>query len=172
MADPQTVFLNLGPIAVGMTMAYGPVLVLIGLRRRLGALKAASALVIWGTLIPSFEHAAFAISGSRQVGGLPGVGLHARYHFFMAGVFTLVAGLMLILIAATLLRQGTRAGWIAVLLALLLGGGFELSGAAGTLFHGFPPSWAMGLVIYAYPLAWGSALVISYRSVFRKQSRQ
>ncbi len=147
-------------------MAYGPVIALILIRKRLGALRTATALVLWGVLIPTFEHASFAISGSRAMAAVPGVGLHDRYHFFMAGVFTIVAGIMIAIVAATQLRQGQRTGWYAVLAALLIGGGFESSGAAGTLFHGFPPSWATGLVIYAYPLAWASALVIAYRPVF------
>ncbi len=148
-------------------MAYGPVIALILARKRLGALSSATALVLWGTIIPTFEHASFAISGSRSMAAVRGVGLHDRYHFYMAGVFTIVSGIMIAILAVALLRQGQKTGWYAVLAALLIGGGFELSGAAGTLFHGFPPSWVMGLVIYAYPLAWASALVIAYRPVFR-----
>jgi hypothetical protein len=89
-----------------------------------------------------------------------------RYHFFMAGVFTIVAGIMIVVIAISQLRQGKCTGWYTLLVALLVGGSLELSGAAGTLFHGFPPSWAMGLVIYAYPLAWTSALIIAYKPIF------
>lgn len=170
MQDDLLSLLNLTVVAIGVAMAYGPVFALILARKRLGALDAAVALVIWGAVIPIFEHASFAISGSREIAAVPGVGLHSRYHFFMAGVFTLVAGIMIAIIAASQLRQGRRTGWFAILIALLIGGGFELSGAAGTLFHGFPPSWAMGLVIYAYPLAWGSALAISYRHVFNGRS--
>ncbi len=155
-------------VTLGMMAAYGPVIALILARKRLGALSAAMALVLWGAFIPIAEHAGFAISESRELAAVPGVGVHARYHFFMAGAFTLVAGIMIAIVALTLLRQGQRSGWYATLMALLVGGGFELSGAAGTLFHGFPPSWALGLVIYAYPLAWASALVIAYRPVFRQ----
>lgn len=166
MTDDQLFPLNLIAVTFGIVIAYGPVIALILGRKRLGSLKAAVALVIWGAFFPTLEHASFAISGSREIATVPGVDLHTRYHFFMAGVFTLVAGIMIVIAAATQLRQGKRTGWFAVLIALLIGGGFELSGAAGTLFHGFPPSWVMGLVIYAYPLAWASALIISYRPVF------
>jgi hypothetical protein len=114
----------------------------------------------------TFEHASFAIYGSRTIASLPGHGLHLHYHFFMAGIFTVVAGTMIMIIATSQLRQGKRMGWYAILAALLIGGGFELSGAGGTLFHGFQTSWAMGMVIYAYPVAWLSALVISYRPIF------
>lgn len=159
--------LELPAVALGMVLAYGPVITLILARKRLGSLRTAVALVIWGAVIPTFEHASFAIRGSREIAGVFGVSLHDRYHFFMAGVFTLVAGIMIAIVAVTQLGQGKRTGWYAILLALLIGGGFELSGAAGTLYHGFPPSWVMGLAIYAYPLAWGAALVISYSSVFK-----
>lgn len=161
--------LEIVAVALGLALAYGPVIALLLARKRLGALRTAMALVIWGTLIPTAEHAGFAIGGSQEIAAVPGVGLHTRYHFFMAGVFTLVAGIMIALVAATQLRQGQRTGWYAILLALLIGGGLELSGAAGTLFHGFPPSWVMGLVIYAYPLAWAGALVIAYRPVFENK---
>ncbi len=149
------------PVALGMAVAYGPILGLILARKALGALNTAPWLVAWGALVPGLEHAAFAMSGSRGLAGHPGVGLHSRYHFYMAGVFSLLAAALMIVIAFTLLREGRREGWFAVLMGLLLGGGFEVSGAAGTLYHGFPPSWAMGLVIYSYPLAWGLALLIS-----------
>ena len=165
MSD-DTLFPEILAVTLGLIMAYGPVIGLILARKRLGALNAAAALVIWGAFIPTFEHASFAISGSWEIAAVPGIGLHSRYHFFMAGVFTLVAGIMIAIVAVTQLRQGQQIGWYAILVALLIGGGLELSGAAGTLFHGFPPSWVMGLVIYANPLAWASALVISYRPIF------
>jgi hypothetical protein len=166
-----SLFLETLAVALGMVMAYGPVIALILARKRLGALKTATALVLWGTLIPILEHASFAIYGSRTIGSVPGHGLHLHYHFFMAGIYTVVAGIMIAIVATTQLRQGKRTGWYAILAALLIGGGFELSGAAGTLFHGFQTSWAMGLTIYAYPLAWASALVISYRPIFENKEK-
>lgn len=157
-------------VALAMIMAYGPVIALIVARKRLGALKTATALVIWGTLTPTFEHASFAIYGSRTIPSLPGHGLHLHYHFFMAGIFTVVAGIMIMIMALTQLRKGKRTGWYAILVALLIGGSFELSGAAGMRFHGFQGP-KMGLGIYAYILAWASALVISYRAVFEDKQK-
>lgn len=157
-------------IALGIAMAYGPILGLVLARKALGPLNTAAWLVAWGALVPGLEHAAFATSGSRDLAGLQGVGLHSRYHFYMAGIFSLVAAGLIIFVAFTLLREGRPEGWFAVLFALLLGGGFEVSGAAGTLYHGFPPSWAMGLVIYSYPLAWGIALLMSRQYVFTDNS--
>jgi len=81
-----------------------------------------------------------------------------------------VAGIMIMIIAASQLRQGKRTGWCAILLALLIGGGFELTGAVGIRFHGLQGP-AMGLGIYAYLLAWASALVISYWSVFENKGK-
>ncbi len=148
-----------------MTLAYGPIVALILSRKRLGPLNTAVALVIWGALIPTFEHGSFAIYGSRTIPVVPDHGLHLHYHFFMAGVFTVVAGIMIVIMAVTQLRQGTRIGWYTILTALLIGGSFELSGAAGIRFHGFQGP-ATGLSIYAYLLAWASALIITYRQVF------
>lgn len=161
---------NLMIVALGMTMAYGPVIALILARKRLGALKTATALIIWGALTPTFEHTSFAIYGSQIIPSVPDHGLHLHYHFFMAGVFTVVAGIMIMIMTASQLRLGKRTGWCAILVALLIGGSFELSGAAGMRFHGFQGP-AVGLMIYAYLLAWASALVISYRPVFENKEK-
>ena len=157
-SEPTLIFTTLA-----LAIFYGPVIALILARNRLGVLRTAAMLVIWGAIIPILEHANWAIGGSQK--GIADV--HIRYHIFMAGIFTIVAGIMIAIVAATQLRQGKRMGWVAILVALLVGGGFELSGAAGMLYHGFPPTWALGLGIYAYPLAWASALAISYWPVFR-----
>jgi hypothetical protein len=156
-SEPTIIFTILA-----LTLFYGPVITLLLARNRLGVLRTATLLVLWGALIPTVEHANFAIGGSQR--GIADV--HIRYHIFMAGIFTIVASIMIAIVAATQLRQGKRTGWYAILVALLIGGGFELSGAPGMLYHGFPPTWALGLAIYAYPLAWANALVISYRAVF------
>lgn len=170
MPDDLFALQHLTLAAFGIVVAYGPVVALILARKAMGALNAAAWLVVWGAVIPGFEHANFAISESRALVGASAASLHMRYHFFMAGIFTAVGAGLLALIAFTLLREGRRAGWYGVLFALLLGGGFELTGAAGTLYHGFPPSWPVGLVIYAYLLAWSSALVIGYKPIFVGES--
>lgn len=157
--------------ALGVAMAYGPVIILIFVRRSIGQLNAAAALVIWGAIIVAAEHAGFATSESLEIAGLPGASAHMRYHFFMAGIFTLVGAILIGVIAVSQLVKGERTAWLAILVALLIGGGFEVSGGAGTLFHGFPPSWPVGLAIYAYPLAWGSALAISYRRIFSRATQ-
>lgn len=168
--DVDSLF-NLINVALGIAVAYCPVIGLILIRKRLGALKTAVFLVLWGALIPTLEHAGFAMSGSRLRAFLPGIDIHTHYHFFMAAAFTIVAGVLIAFTAVTQLGRGQKEGWYAILMALVIGGGFELTGAFGMFYHGFPPSWALGLVIYAYPLAWASALIIAYNPVFKKQEK-
>jgi hypothetical protein len=75
------------------------------------------------------------------------------------------------------LREGRRAGWYAVLFALLFGGGFEIIAGAFFYSHGFPlyqvftgvPPQGFGWeALYAYFIAWGAALLISYKPIFAK----
>jgi hypothetical protein len=162
---------EIAAVLIGLLLAFVPIAVLLVWRRKLGQLNAAASLVTFGALFIATEHWGFATSESKAIAYLPGVGVHMRYHFYMAGVYALVAAALISLVAWTLLREGRREGWFAVLFALIIGGGFEITGAAGTLFHGFPPSWAVGLVIYAYPLAWATALAISFQPVFKVRQK-
>lgn len=154
--------------ALGVVLTYGPVAALILARRSLGRLHAAAWLVMLGALIVAAEHAGFALAGVLSDELRASLSAHSRYHLFMAAAYTLVGAGMIGVVGHTLLRQGRRSGWWAVLLALVLGGGLEL-GAVLTIFpHGLPPrSIPAGLVLYAYPLAWAAALAISYRPIFR-----
>jgi len=170
-------------LQIGALIGGTIVLVLIGtlvaFRRRLGVLNAASWLVVLGTFVGVGEHAQFAISYSvplitneGQMVLLP----HARFHFFMAGIYTLVGVVLLGIVARTLLREGRRAGWYAVLFALLFGGSFDL--VTGDLWypHGLPLFQSLGGApvtgfgwefLYSYFVAWIAALGISYRPIFR-----
>jgi len=133
-------------IQLGAAIALGVIIVLVAARRRLGALNAASWLVIWGAIIIATEHPLFAIAFSLPLEGiadelrthpmplLP----HARTHFFMAGIYTIVGLVLLGVIARTLLREGRRAGWYAVLFALVLGAGSEIAIGAQWFQHGSP----------------------------------
>lgn len=133
-------------IQLGAAIALGVIIVLVAARRRLGALNAASWLVIWGAIIIATEHPLFAIAFSLPLEGiadelrthpmplLP----HARTHFFMAGIYTIVGLVLLGVIARTLLREGQRAGWYAVLFALVLGAGSEIAIGAQWFQHGSP----------------------------------
>jgi hypothetical protein len=173
-------------IQLGAAIALGVIIVLVAARRRLGALNAASWLVIWGAIIIATEHPLFAIAFSLPLEGiadelrthpmplLP----HARTHFFMAGIYTIVGLVLLGVIARTLLREGRRAGWYAVLFALVLGAGSEIAIGAQWFQHGSPLYALFGEhpigfgweFLYTYFVAWIAALVISYRPIFAKAS--
>ncbi len=85
---------------------------------------------------------------------------HATVHYFMAGVYTAVAGVLVSVIAVTLLRERRLSGWFAILFALLVGGSLELTmnGPSGVLYH--------HIGLYGYVVAWLAALVIAFRPTF------
>ena len=166
-------------IQLGAAIAFGVVIVLVAARRRLGALNAASWLVILGALALATEHPQFAIAFSVGTADelrthpmplLP----HARIHFFMAGVYALIGLVLLATIARTLLREGRRAGWYAILFALLVGGASDLVSGALWFGHGSPLYRLLGgqvlgfgwEFLYIYFIAWIIALVISYQPIF------
>ena len=142
----------------------------------------ASWLVILGALVIVAEHAQYAISltaalkpiDGQQVIYLP----HARLHFFMAGIYTLIGMVLLGVIARTLLKEGRRAGWYALLFALLFGGGSDLVMGGLWFQHGSPLYALLGesvqgfgwQFLYTYFVLWIAALVLSYPAVFRKAS--
>jgi hypothetical protein len=169
-------------IQLGAAIALGVAIVLVRARRRLGALNAASWLVILGALALATEHPQFAISFSVPFTGiaddlrthpmplLP----HAQTHFFMAGVYALIGLVLLSTIARTLLREGRRAGWYAILFALLAGGAADLVTGALWFGHGSPLYRLLGgrvlgfgwEMLYVYFVAWIAALAISYQPIF------
>ena len=89
------------------------------------------------------------------------VGPASTVHYFMAGVYAAIAGVLLSVIALTLLRERRRSGWFAVLFALLVGGSLELvmNGPTGYLYH--------HIGLYGYVVAWLAALVLAYKPTFR-----
>jgi hypothetical protein len=152
--------------------ALAPSLWLILARKRLGALHAASWLVIWGTFLALGEHAGWtmvlAMDGER-------LNPHTRVHFFMAGVYAAIGAILLGVIARTLLREARRVAWFAVLFALVVGGTLEvvMNGPAGLLFqHGFSRTESIpeGMGLFGYPFAWLAALVIARRPIFAGRS--
>ena len=169
-------------IQLGAAIALGVVVVLVHARRRLGALNAASWLVILGALVLASEHPQFALSFSAPFPGIADelrahpmpLMPHARTHFFMAGVYALVGLGLLCIIARTLLREGRRAGWYAVFFALIVGGAADLASGALWFGHGSPLYRLLGgqmlgfgwEFLYVYFVAWIAALVISYQSIF------
>ena len=174
-------------IQLGAAVALGMVIGLIRARRRLGALNVASWLVILGALALATEHPQFALSFSAPFTGiadelrthpmplLP----HAQTHFFMAGVYALIGLVLLATIARTLLREGRRAGWYALLFALIAGGAADLVSGALWFGHGSPLYRLLGgrvlgfgwEFLYVYFVAWIAALVIAYPPIFGRVAK-
>ena len=171
-------------VASAGIVALAIVALLVMARRRWGALNVASWLVIYGAIILMTEHPLFAIAYSVPIPSiadelqrtpmplLP----HARTHFFMAGIYTLVGLGLLCLIARTMLREGRRAGWCAVLFALLLGGLSDLLAGGQWYQHGSPVYSLFGVqpvgfgwqFLNVYFVAWIAALVVSFKPIFAK----
>lgn len=143
-------------VALGVILA--PTFALLLFRRRIGLMNTAAALVIWGALAACGEHASWAmrLAIHERAWSEP----HATVHYFMAGVYAAIAGVLLTVIALTLLREGRRSGWLTLLFVTLVGGGLELviNGPTGYLYH------HVGL--YGYPVAWLAALAIAYTPTF------
>lgn len=155
-------------MAVFAAIALAPILGLTLARKRLGAANAAAWLITYGAWTIAGEHT---LVGLGELAKLPGLPAHARFHFLMGGIYTLVGAVLLGVVAWTLLRTGSRVGWYAILFALVLGGSMELF-AASTIFpHGFrPQSIPLGLFLYAYIPAFACALAICYQPTFRRTS--
>ena len=98
---------------------------------------------------------------------------HARVHFFMAGVYAVVGGVMLGVIARTLLLEGRRAGWYSLLFALLVGGTIEIiANSPKGIQHGLSSTQSLpqGTALFCYLLAWLAALVLAYAPIFRSRA--
>jgi hypothetical protein len=149
---------------------------LLFFRRRLGVLNAASWLVVWGAVILVSEHPQFTLSYAAGVLWPEAAELvlipHARIHFFMSGIYAIIGLVLLVVLARTLLREGRRAGWYALLFAVVAGGGTDLVMGGLWYQHGSPlyfmeaPLGFGWEFLYIYLIAWIAALVISYRAIF------
>ena len=144
--------------AVALAVILAPTLVILALRRRIGRMNAAAALVIWGALAASSEHAMWAMRLAIRERSWSNS--HSTVRYFMAGVYAAVAGVLLSVIALTLLRECRRSGWFALLFALLVGGGLELvmNGPSGRLYN--------HIGLYDYVFSWLAALVVAYKPTF------
>jgi hypothetical protein len=153
------------PQLLVLALAYVPVLILIFARNSIGRLKTAAWLVTWGAMAMVGEHGGIGMALlAEQANRLP---VHARYHFFMASIYTFIGAGVLVLMAHTLLRAGKRAGWFTVFVVFVVGSSFEVFSGITTYAHGLPPdSIPLGLALYVYIIAWGSALAISFQPEF------
>jgi len=169
---------------VAAVVSISVIVALIAFRKRLGTLNAASWLVIWGAVVIAGEHPSFAILYSLGLLSSEGPMIllpHAQVHFFMAGIYALVGLFLLSVIARTLLREGRRVGWFAVLFALIFGGGFELIAGSFLYSHGLPIYEVFTGVttqgfgweyLYTYFVAWAAALALSYRPIFAVRNQR
>jgi len=162
------------PAIVGLLV----VAALIVFRKRLGVLNAASWLVIWGSVVLLGEHPQFTLTyaagviypEAKQLVLIP----HARIHFFMAGIYAIIGLILLGVIARTLLKEGRRAGWYALLFTVVVGGEIDLIMGGLWYQHGSPlyfmerPLGFGWEFFYVYLVAWVAALVLSYKPIFAK----
>lgn len=162
---------------VGGVIALAVILTLVLTRKRVGPLKAASWLMVLGALVIVAEHAQFAISFTITEGQmrlLP----HARLHFFMAGIYTIIGAALPCVIAHTLLKEGRRTGWYTLLFALIGGGGLDLVMGGLWFGHGLPLYQVLGEPVQGfgweflstYFISWIAALAIAYKPMFAKVS--
>jgi hypothetical protein len=167
-------------LQVQMSAIVGMLVVaaLIVFRKRLGVLNAASWLVIWGSVVLCGEHPQFTLAyaagviypETKQLVLIP----HARIHFFMAGIYAIIGLILLGVLARTLLREGRRTGWYALLFVIVVGGGIDLVMGGLWYQHGSPlyfmerPLGFGWEFLYVYLVAWVAALVLSYKPIFAK----
>ena len=160
---------------VAAIVAWFVVAALIVFRQRLGVLNAASWLVIWGS-VAALEHPQWAliIAAGFAEGQQMVFPPHARIHFFMAGIYALIGLIFLGVIARTLLKEGRRIGWYALLFAVVVGGAMDLIMGGLWFQHGSPlyfmerPLGFGWEFFYMYLGAWLTALVLSYKPIFAK----
>ena len=156
-------------VAVVISIALAPVVGLLLVQNKLGVLNTAAWLITWGAVVFSGEHGGFSLTLSKEPMAQLVEDGHASFHFFMAGAYTLVAAVLLVVVAWTMLRKGDRMGWYTILFTLLFGAAFELVARTTIFPHGTPPrSIPAGWLLYSYIVALGSALLISYVPLFRK----
>ncbi len=160
--------------AAKVAVAMAPIVALVVLRRRLGALNAASWLVAYGALGPIAEHAGWTFYYTLGTDmGDPVIwtfSQHGRVHAFMAAVYLVIGVVLFAALAIAMLRQGSRLAWGALLVALVVGGSVEIivNGPVGLLYqHTFPPNGIPGAnLLFVYLFAWTAALLVSRRTIF------
>ncbi len=158
--------------AIGLAI----IIALLAFQRQIGKLRTAALLVTLGTVCGLPEHPGFSILYLQDV-----LGRHARIHFFMAAVYSLIALALIVFIAWEGLLHGRRSAWYAILGVLIVGGGSELMAGRFIYQHGSPIYAPFGIIspsgwgwqyLYLYLIAWPSALVVSFRPIFGKSTKE
>lgn len=170
------------PFAVLITLAI--IIAPLVFQRKIGKLRAAALLVTLGT-VGLLEHPGFSIINVFQIDPLADQGLlippHAKIHFFMAAIYSLIALALILIIAWTGLLHGRRTAWYAILGVFIVGGGAELVAGRFLYQHGSPIYAPFGIsrpmgfgweLLYIYLIAWPSALVVSFRPIFGKSNKE
>jgi hypothetical protein len=97
----------------------------------------------------------------------------------MAGVYSLIAIALILIIAWDGLRHGSRTAWYAILGTLIIGGGSELLAGRFLYQHGSPIYRLFGVTelqgfgwafLYLYIISWIGALIVSFRSIFERNN--
>jgi len=155
------------------------IIALLAFQKQVGKLRTAALLVTLGT-VSLLEHPGFSIIFSLKLGGVVPEAYelvltqHSRLHFFMAGIYTLIAMALILYIVWDGLLHGRRSAWWMLLVVLLAGGGAELVAGAFIFQHGSPIYAPFGIPIrgfgwqflYLYLIAWPCALAVSFRPIF------
>jgi hypothetical protein len=163
-------------------IALAILLALLVFRRQIGRLRAAALLVTLGA-VGLLEHPGFSIIfalGANLVPEASQLSLtpHARIHFFMAAIYSLIALALILFVAWTGLLHGRRSAWYAILVVFIAGGSAELLAGRFIFQHGSPIYAPFGIPIqgfgwqflYLYLLAWPAALALSFRPIFGKSA--
>ena len=142
MDDSQRYYLE---SAAKLGVAILPIVALVAWRHRLGPLNSAAWLVAYGALVVAGENAGwtfwYALTNEPPdaVVWTP----HARGHAFMAALYAVIGMAVLVGMAFTLLRTGSRLAWVGLLFALVVGGSVEVivHGPVGLIQpHTAPPN--------------------------------
>ena len=164
-------------------IALAIIIALLAFQRRIGKLRTAVLLVTLGT-VGLLEHPGFSIINAFQVYPLADqtfIPPHAKIHFFMAAIYSLIALALILFIAWTGLLHGRRTAWYAILGVLIVGGGAELLAGRFIYQHGSPIYAPFGIsrpigfgwkFLYLYLITWPCALAVSFRPIFGKSKEE
>jgi hypothetical protein len=160
------------------------IIALLAFQRQIGKLRTAALLVTLG-IVGLLEHPGFSIAYTLGAKSLPEARQlflipHAKIHFFMAAVYSLIALALILFIAWEGLLRGRRTAWYVILGVLIVGGGLELMAGRFIYQHGSPIYAPFGISIigfgweylYLYLIAWTGALVVSFRPIFGKSNKE
>lgn len=160
-------------------IGFAIILALLVFQRQIGKLRSAALLVTLGS-VGLLEHPGFSIIfalGLNVVHESSELFLtqHSRIHFFMAGIYTLIALALILFNAWDGLLHGRRTAWYLMLGVFIIGAGAELLAGRFLYQHGAPIYAPFGIsspqgfgwgFLYLYLVAWPGALIVSFGPIF------